>query len=89
MALGATRRGIYALAFADAGRPVVFGVALGIVASLGAQRIVVNAIYGIAGIDALVMFVVVSTLVVAAGIAAFPPLRRAVSVDPIETLRRE
>jgi ABC-type lipoprotein release transport system permease subunit len=50
---------------------------------------VVNAIYGIAGIDALMMFVVVSTLVVAAAIAAFPPLRRAVSVDPIETLRRE
>jgi predicted permease len=89
MALGATRRRIYALAFADAGRPVVLGVAFGIVVSLGAQRIVVNAIYGIAGIDALVMFAVVSTLVAAAAIAAFPALRRAVSVDPLETLRAE
>lgn len=89
IALGATRTRIYSLAFADAARPVIGGLAVGIVVSLAGKQLVLKSIYGITGIGSLVVSAVIAVLIVSAGVAAFPALRRAASVDPIETLRAE
>jgi predicted permease len=89
MALGATRSRIYRLAFAETGRPVALGVVLGIASSFVGQQIVVKTIAGTRGIAPAVVLGVVAVLLFCAAAAAFPALRRAVSVDPIETLRSE
>ncbi len=89
MALGASRPRIYWLACRAAGDPVIAGLAMGTGISLLSQALILKTVYGIQGVDPRLVLVVVSVLVAAAGAAAFPALRRAVSVDPIETLRSD
>lgn len=89
MALGATSQRIYSLTFREAGRPLAAGVGLGLAASVLGQMVVLKTVYGIQGVHPLVIFGVMSLLVVSAGVAAFPALRRAASVDPMTTLRAD
>jgi predicted permease len=89
MALGATRSSIYALTFAEAGTPVVAGLATGLIASLMAGRLIQNLLYGVQVVDASVILTVTILFVISAAAAAFLPARRAASVDPMDALRSE
>ena len=89
MALGATRGKIYTLTFAEAGAPVIVGIAAGLAGSLLAGRAIERLLYGTEAVDAPVMLVVTALFLVSAAAAAFLPARRAASVDPMEALRSE
>ena len=89
MALGATRRGIYALTMGEAAAPVFAGLAAGLLASILAGRTIGKLLYGIRPVDAGVILIVAAVFLAAAGAAAFQPAHRAASVDPMEALRSE
>jgi predicted permease len=89
MAIGATRSSIYALTLAEAGFPVLAGLATGLFASFLAGRMIRNLLYGIDVIDPAVILIVTGLFLVSAGAAAFLPARRAASVDPMDALRAE
>jgi predicted permease len=87
MALGATRSSIYALTLAEAGAPVIAGLATGLIASLLAGRVIQRLLYGIQVVDPSVILIVTGLFLVSAAAAAFLPARRAASVDPMDALR--
>ncbi len=89
MALGATRQGIYALAMQEAVLPVAVGLIAGWAASIGVGRIVQSLLYGVGAVDVKVTLAVATLFVLASGVAAFVPAKRAASVDPIAALRTE
>ncbi len=89
IALGATRRRIYALAAGELGIPVCAGLAAGLLAGILAARIIRNLLYGTQVFNSSVMLIVTALFLAAAGMAAFLPARRAASLDPMETLRSE
>jgi ABC-type antimicrobial peptide transport system permease subunit len=89
MALGATRREIYALTVGEAGAPVFTGLAAGVLASILVGRLVQKLLYGIRTVDTGVILIVAALFLSAAVAAAFLPARRAASVDPMDALRSE
>ncbi|MBI4889878.1 MAG: ABC transporter permease, partial [Acidobacteria bacterium] len=89
MALGATRAGVYRLAMGQAGWPVTAGLAGGLLLSVAAARLIESFLYGAGGMQAGVMAAVAGVFLLAAGVAAFVPARRAASIDPMEALRAE
>jgi predicted permease len=89
IALGATRRGIYALTLGEAATPVIGGLGAGLVASILAGRVIQRLLYGTQAVDPSVTIIVIVLFVAAAIAAAFLPARRAASVDPMEALRSE
>jgi ABC-type antimicrobial peptide transport system permease subunit len=89
MALGATRSSVIALTLAEAGAPVIGGLASGLIASILAGRVIQKLLYGIQSVDPSVILIVTGLFLVSAAAAAFLPARRAASVDPMDALRSE
>jgi ABC-type antimicrobial peptide transport system permease subunit len=89
IALGATRRQIYALIFSEGGAAVLGGLAAGLIVSMFAGRLIQNLLYGVRAVDPPVAAAVVILFLTAALAAAFLPARRAASVDPMDALRAE
>jgi predicted permease len=89
IALGATRRKIYALIAGEAGAPVFAGLGAGLLSSVVAGRVIQKLLYGIQAVDPSVMLSVAALFLAAAVAAAFLPVRRAAAVDPMEALRSE
>jgi len=87
MALGATRRKIYALTLGEAGVPVFAGLVGGLIASVLAGRLIEKLLYGTRAVDVQVILAVAALFVLAGGAAAFLPARRAASIDPMDALR--
>jgi predicted permease len=89
MAIGAQRRDILRLILRESARPVLAGVAVGVVLAVGASASLRGVLFGVPLVDA-VSFIGVSVLLLAiALLAAYPPSRRALRVDPIVALRSE
>jgi predicted permease len=89
MAIGAQRRDILRLILSESARPVLAGVAVGLVLAVGAAASLRGVLFGVPTVDA-VSFIGVSVLLLAiALLAAYPPSRRALRVDPIVALRCE
>jgi ABC-type antimicrobial peptide transport system permease subunit len=89
MALGATPRNIYSLAFGDAGPAVFAGLGMGMIGGILGGRLVRELLYGVQTVDPWVILRVAALFLGAALAAGFLPARRAASVDPMETLRAE
>jgi putative ABC transport system permease protein len=89
IALGATRRNLYVLTAMEAARPVLAGLAGGIAASIFVGYGIRSLLYGVSVVDVPVTALAATVFIVAAGLAAYFPARRAASVDPIESLRME
>jgi predicted permease len=89
IALGATRGTIRRSVLGQVGRITTAGVLLGSGAALGLARGGESFLFGLEGARAGVLAAAVAAVVVVTVAAAILPVRRAVSVNPVEALRAE
>ncbi len=89
MAVGAHKRDILGLILRESTRPVIGGLLVGMVLAAGATYLLRGILYGLHTVDGI-SFIGVSLLFLAiALLAAYPPSRRAMRVDPMVALRYE
>ena len=89
MALGARRGQVLWQVAADAARPLIFGLALGLVAALLLQDTVADFLFEVPANDPLTYVGVAALLTVVAFAATVVPAREAVRVDPVQVLKSE
>ncbi len=89
MALGATRESVYTLMLGTIVAPVLFGLALGCLASLSIGRGLQALLYNTSPTDLTVMLPVVLLFAASAVAATALPCRRAAKIEPMEALRTE
>jgi putative ABC transport system permease protein len=89
MALGAQRGDMLQMVLRQSLTLVAIGIGTGIVAGLGATRVLSTLLYGIGGADPATYLGVVLLLALAALLASYIPARRAMRVDPMVALRHE
>ena len=89
MALGATRGNVLALVFAQSGRLVVTGIAVGVVVAFFATHLLDTLLYGVRATDLTTFVGVPAALGIVAMAAALIPARRATQVDPIIAMRAD
>ena len=88
-ALGADSRDVLRLVFRFGARFILPGIGIGVVASLGAARILGSQLWGVSPHDPVALVSVVALLLSVAFLACWVPARRAMRVDPVESLRYE
>jgi predicted permease len=88
-ALGASRENLVALVVGQAMALVLVGFAAGFAGAAAATRGLRSLMFGVSALDPLTYAAVVVLLVVMAIVASAVPAWRAVSVDPVRTLRAE
>jgi ABC-type antimicrobial peptide transport system permease subunit len=86
LALGAPAGEVMRMVIAQGMRPVAAGIAIGLAAALVASRVLSAYVFGITTRDPLTMVVAIGVLLAAAFIATALPARRAIRVNPGETL---
>jgi ABC-type antimicrobial peptide transport system permease subunit len=89
MALGAQREQVLRLMLGDGLRPALYGLTLGLAASVGAVRLIQSMLYGARPLDPAIFAAVAATLLVVAVIACLVPAWRASRIDPMQALRTE
>ena len=89
MALGAQQDQLLRWMLMDGLRPALFGLALGLVMSLAATRILQSMLFGVKPLDPVVLSGVVATLLAVAVLACLAPAWRASRLDPMKALRTE
>ena len=89
MAVGAQKRDVLGLVLRESTCPVLVGLLVGMVLAVGASYLLRGILFGLHTVDGI-SFVGVSLLFLAiALLAAYPPSRRAMRVDPMVALRYE
>ena len=89
MAIGAQKRDVVGLILRESTRPVFAGLLAGVFLAVGASYLLRDVLYGLHTVDGI-SFGGVSLLFLAiALLAAYPPSRRAMRVDPMVALRYE
>jgi putative ABC transport system permease protein len=89
MALGAEAGYVQTLIVKQGMRPVLAGLALGLLASLLALRALASLLYGITASDPPTLLAVCGLLLAVSALASAIPARRAARVDPMAALRHE
>jgi predicted permease len=89
LALGAAGGRVLALVIRDGLRLAAIGASIGIVAAIGAARVLRSLLVGVAPADAGLLATGVAVMLAVAALAAFLPARRAAAIDPIVVLRDE
>jgi putative ABC transport system permease protein len=89
LALGASPAGVRRLFTREAMGLVAIGTGVGLVAAFGFTRLMDSLLFGVTPLDPLTFLLVPLILAAVAALASYLPARRAVHVDPIETLRYE
>lgn len=89
MALGATREAVLRQMMAESMRLTVAGLVLGWVLALAAGRILSSLLYKVSAADPWVFFGATAFLALAAVVASWLPVRRALRVQPSAALRHE
>ena len=89
IALGAEKRSVLAMLTFEAARLALFGIALGVPASIASMRLLEAHLFGIAPTDPATFIVVSTAVALTASLAAWLPARRAAGVDPMATLRSD
>jgi putative ABC transport system permease protein len=89
IALGAGRREILLAAMRRGLASSGAGIVVGLVASLGAGRLLRSQLFGVGPADPATYVAVVAVLLLTAVAAAYLPVRRATRIAPAEALRQE
>jgi putative ABC transport system permease protein len=89
MALGAQREEVLRLMLGDGLRPALYGLTLGLAASVGAVHLIQSMLYGTRSLDPAIFALVAATLLVVAVFACLVPAWRASRIDPMQALRTE
>jgi putative ABC transport system permease protein len=89
VALGATRREIAALVFAETLAVVAVGLALGVLLAVAGGGMLRPLLFDVQPVDATTYAAVTGLIAAVAVLASCVPLRRALSVDPVTALRTE
>src|SRR5208282_5711557 len=89
LALGAKREQVMRKILLDGMWPAVFGLVVGLAASLEAGQLMRDLLYEIGPLDPAVYAVVATTLLAVAAFACIVPAWRASRVDPMQALRAE
>jgi predicted permease len=89
VALGAQRGEVLRAVMVEGLRPVLIGLAVGVMAGQLALQLIRAALYGIGVVDPAALGGVAAVLLVTAIVACYVPARRASTVDPMVALRTE
>jgi len=89
IALGASRADVFGMVLRRIGVTVGIGLAAGIAASVGANRLLAGQLWGVQSHDVATLCAVVVVVVAVALVACSVPARRATRVDPSVSLRYE
>src|SRR5690348_2874234 len=89
MALGANPANVLSMILRRGIFITLIGVALGVLAALGATRLIASMIFGVSPYDVLTFTAVAAILAIVALAACYIPARRAMKVDPMVALRYE
>jgi putative ABC transport system permease protein len=89
MALGAEVHTVFALVVREATRPVIGGVAVGLLFSAIASKLMASLLFGVGAFDPKSFGAASLVLAVVALWAIWLPARRATRVDPLIALRHE
>ena len=89
MALGASRRSVFALIVLHGAKLAAIGIVCGVVGAAAVTRVVASLLYDVTATDPLSFAVTAAFLGVVALVASYLPARRATSVDPMVALRAE
>jgi predicted permease len=89
MALGAQRSEILRLVLMDGMRPVLFGLALGLLGGAAAGTLIKSILYGTRPLDPIVFAGMIGILLLTAAMASAIPALRACRIEPTQALRTE
>jgi putative ABC transport system permease protein len=89
VAIGALKGDIVKLVFAQGGRWVAVGLALGLAGSIGLSFALKSVVYRMEGLTALPLVLAMAAVGLAALFACWLPARRAAKLDPLEALRAD
>jgi macrolide transport system ATP-binding/permease protein len=89
MAIGAKQRDILGLILREITRPVLAGLLAGMVLAVGVSYLLRGLLYGLSTVDGISFAGVSVSFLAIALLAAYPPSRRAIRVDPTVALRYE
>jgi putative ABC transport system permease protein len=89
MALGARRKDVFALIMRQGAMQTALAIAVGILISLAAGRVLAQILYQVSPSDPFALVAASTLLAAAALLACFLPARRATHVNPIMALRTE
>jgi predicted permease len=88
-ALGASARGIAVLVGRELIPMVAIGLAIGLAGAWSLSKVVASLLYGVEPHDLATFVVAPAVLAIPAVIAAWPPIRRAMGISPMEVMRAE
>ena len=86
-ALGANAAAVIAMLMREAMRPVIIGIAIGIVGAIAMTRLLSAMLFEVSATDVSTYVAACSVLALSALIASIVPARKALNVDPISAVR--
>lgn len=89
IALGAARGRVLRLMLGDGLRPALYGLVLGLAASIAAVKLIESMLYETRPLDPAIFAGVAASLLLVAALACFIPAWRASRIDPMQALRTE
>jgi len=89
IALGATAGNVAGLVLRQGLLLAGIGVAIGMAAAIALTRLMATLIFGVSATDPMTFSTVAALLIAIALVASYVPARRAMRVDPMQSLRTE